>query len=110
MLTVAHRTRATPRDGPVQDGDRLPAGPLGAESPRRALRGHRPQPAPPRPTRAVPSRLSYALDAIPEGTRVTNSVELEVRGPSRLLGRVAVPRVRDGVAANLQRLKKLLER
>jgi uncharacterized protein YndB with AHSA1/START domain len=28
-----------------------------------------------------PSRLSYALDAIPEGTRVTNSVELELRGP-----------------------------
>ena len=38
-----------------------------------------------------PSRLSYVLDAIPEGTRVTNAVELELRGPSRLLGRVAVP-------------------
>jgi hypothetical protein len=56
-----------------------------------------------------PSRLSYALDAIPEGTRVTNSVELELRGPGRLLGRVAVPRVRDAVAANLQKLKELLE-
>jgi len=31
-----------------------------------------------------PSRLSYALDAVPEGTRVTNSVELELRGPGRL--------------------------
>jgi hypothetical protein len=57
-----------------------------------------------------PSRLSYALDAIPEGTRITNSVELELRGPGRLLGRVAVPRVRDAVAANLQKLKELLER
>ena len=56
------------------------------------------------------SRLSYALDAVPEGTRVTNSVELELRGPSRLLGRVAVPRVRDAVAANLRKLKELLER
>ena len=56
-----------------------------------------------------PSRLSYALDAIPEGTRVTNAVELELRGPGRLLGPVAVPRVRDAVAANLQRLKELLE-
>jgi uncharacterized protein YndB with AHSA1/START domain len=56
-----------------------------------------------------PSRLSYALDAVPEGTRVTNSVELELRGPGRLLGRVAVPRVRDAVAANLQKLKELLE-
>jgi hypothetical protein len=48
-----------------------------------------------------PSRLSYALDANPEGTHVTNSVELELRGPGRLLGRVAVPHVRDDVAANL---------
>jgi carbon monoxide dehydrogenase subunit G len=56
-----------------------------------------------------PARLSYALDAIPEGTRVTNAVELELRGPSRLVGRVAVPRVRDAVAANLRKLKELLE-
>ena len=56
-----------------------------------------------------PSRLSYALDAIPEGTRITNLVELQLRGPDRLLGRVAVPRVRDAVAANLQKLKDLLE-
>jgi hypothetical protein len=57
-----------------------------------------------------PSRLAYALDAVPEGARVTNSVELELRGPGRLLGRVAVPRVRDAVAANLRKLKELLER
>ena len=49
-----------------------------------------------------PSRLAYALAAVPEGTRITNAVELELRGPGRLLGRVAVPRVRDAVAANLQ--------
>ena len=46
----------------------------------------------------------------PRGNRVTNAVELELRGPSRLLGRVAVPRVRDAVAANLHKLKELLER
>jgi carbon monoxide dehydrogenase subunit G len=57
-----------------------------------------------------PSRLSYDLAAAPEGTRVTNTVELELRGPGRLLGRVAVPRVRAAVAANLQKLKELLER
>jgi uncharacterized protein YndB with AHSA1/START domain len=56
-----------------------------------------------------PARLSYALDALPEGTRVTNSVELELHGPGRLLGRVAVPRVREAVAANLGKLKELLE-
>jgi uncharacterized protein YndB with AHSA1/START domain len=57
-----------------------------------------------------PSRLSYALDALPEGTRLTNSVELELRGPGRVLGRVAVPRVRDAVATNLRKLKELLDR
>ena len=57
-----------------------------------------------------PSRLAYALDAVPEGTRVTNSVEFELRGPGRLLGRVAVARVRDAVAANLHKLKEQLER
>ena len=55
------------------------------------------------------SHLFYALDAIPEGTRVTNTVELEHHGAGRLLGRVAVPRVREAVAANLGRLKQLLE-
>jgi uncharacterized protein YndB with AHSA1/START domain len=55
------------------------------------------------------SRLFYALDAAPEGTRVTNRVELELGGPGRLLGRVAVPRVRDAVATNLRKLKELLE-
>jgi hypothetical protein len=55
------------------------------------------------------SRLFYALAATPEGTRVTNTVELELGSPVRLLGRVAVPRVRDAVAANLRKLKELLE-
>jgi uncharacterized protein YndB with AHSA1/START domain len=56
-----------------------------------------------------PSRLFYALDAIPEGTRVTNTVELTLRGPIRLVGPVAVPRVRAAVAANLRKLKERLE-
>jgi uncharacterized protein YndB with AHSA1/START domain len=55
------------------------------------------------------SRLSYALDVVPEGTRVMNAVELELRGPGRLVGRVAVPRVRDAVSANLRKLKELLD-
>jgi hypothetical protein len=55
------------------------------------------------------SRLLYALDATPGGTRLTNTAEVELRGPGRLLGRVAVPRVREAVAANLRKLKELLE-
>jgi hypothetical protein len=53
---------------------------------------------------------AYALDAIPEAIRVANAVELELRGPGHPLGRVAVPRVWDAVAANLQKLRELLER
>jgi hypothetical protein len=102
----------TPSSGPAKSprahrrGDHLPASPLGAEPQRRALRGHRPQPAPPagdtRPFGPFPSRLSYPAAPF--------QVELKLRGPGRLLGRVAVPRVRDAVAANLQKLKELLER
>jgi hypothetical protein len=55
------------------------------------------------------SRLFYALHTSPEGTQVTNTVEVELHGPGRLLGRVAVPRVREAVAANLRKLKELLE-
>jgi hypothetical protein len=54
-------------------------------------------------------RTSNAWSQAAEGTRVTNSVELEPHGPGRLLGRVAVPRVREAVAANLGKLKELLE-
>jgi hypothetical protein len=53
---------------------------------------------------------AYALDGIPEGTHVANVVDLELRGQGRLLGRVAVPRVRDAGADNFQKLKELLER
>lgn len=56
-----------------------------------------------------PSRLSYAVDITPEGTRITNSVELELRGRHRLLGWAIVPRVRNAVAANLSKLKQLLD-
>lgn len=55
------------------------------------------------------SRLFYVLAVTPDGTRLTNTVEVELRGPGRLLGRVAVPRVREAVAANLRKLKELLE-
>jgi hypothetical protein len=54
-------------------------------------------------------RTSNVWSQAGEGTRVTNSVELELHGPGRLLGRVAVPRVREAVAANLGKLKELLE-
>jgi hypothetical protein len=94
--------------------DDLPAGPLGSEAQPRELRGRRVRPPRHLEIRGqlgpFPSRLSYALEATPQGTRVTNAVELELRGPGRLLGRVAVPRVWEAVAANLSKLKELLDR
>jgi Polyketide cyclase / dehydrase and lipid transport len=33
-----------------------------------------------------PSRLSYVLDAIPEGTRITNTVELDAQGTAGAIG------------------------
>jgi hypothetical protein len=54
-------------------------------------------------------RTSNAWSQAGEETRVTNAVELELHGPGRLLGRVALPRVREAVAANLGKLKELVE-
>jgi hypothetical protein len=100
--------------GSRRSRDDLPAGPLGSEAQPRELRGRRVRPPRHLEIRGqlgpFPSRLSYALEATPQGTRVTNAVELELRGPGRLLGRVAVPRVREAVAANLSKLKELLDR
>jgi uncharacterized protein YndB with AHSA1/START domain len=56
-----------------------------------------------------PSHLTYILDPTVEGTRVTNVVELTLRGPGRLLEPVAVPRVHEAVATNLTKLKEILE-
>jgi Polyketide cyclase / dehydrase and lipid transport len=53
--------------------------------------------------------LSYQIEEVPEGTRLTNSADLSGRGPLRLLAPLAASRVRDAVAANLDKLRDLLE-
>lgn len=53
--------------------------------------------------------LSYQIEAVPEGTRLTNTADLSGRGPLRLLAPLATSRVRDAVAANLNKLRDLLE-
>ena len=40
---------------------------------------------------------------------VTNTVELQVSGPLRLIGGIATSRVKNAVADNLSVLKQLLE-
>lgn len=53
--------------------------------------------------------LTYELKSVPEGTLLTNSAELEARGVSRVLARLVGDRVREAVAANLAKLKEILE-
>jgi hypothetical protein len=55
------------------------------------------------------SRLSYGVEPIDGGTRVTNEVELESPIPLGPLGEVLGNRVRGAVAENLAVLKRLLE-
>jgi uncharacterized protein YndB with AHSA1/START domain len=53
---------------------------------------------------------SYLLDPVADGTRLTNTVELEPASVLlRPLGPLAVPRVKAAVASNLATLKELLE-
>lgn len=53
--------------------------------------------------------LVYNLDEVPGGTRLTNVADLTARGPLRLLTPLVATRVRQAAAANLDRLRELLE-
>ena len=56
-----------------------------------------------------PARLQYTLDEHDGATALTNTVDLELTRAARLLGGVAVARIRSAVAENLEVLKRLLE-
>jgi uncharacterized protein YndB with AHSA1/START domain len=53
--------------------------------------------------------MSYTLEPIDEGTRLTNAADLEGRGVLRIAAPLATGRIREAVAANLGVLKELLE-
>jgi uncharacterized protein YndB with AHSA1/START domain len=53
--------------------------------------------------------LDYQLEEVPEGTRLHHVAHLEPKGPIRLIAPLAAPRVRAAVAANLDRLRHVLE-
>ena len=53
--------------------------------------------------------LDYQVEEVPEGTKLTNTADLSGRGPLRLLAPLAASRVRDAVAANLDKFRNLLE-
>lgn len=54
--------------------------------------------------------LSYDLEALDDGTLLTNTADLEAQGVLRLASPIVGSKVRDAVAENLQRLKQILER
>lgn len=56
-----------------------------------------------------PARLSYEFSPSDGGTVLTNVVDLQMRGPLRLVGGIAASRVKKAVAENLHVLKRLLE-
>jgi uncharacterized protein YndB with AHSA1/START domain len=56
------------------------------------------------------ARLSYALEPVAGGTRLTNAVELQGSGLLSVVVPLATSRVKRAVAANLDTLREILER
>ena len=54
-------------------------------------------------------RLTYDLESVPEGTQLTNRGDLEGKGLAKVAAPLLGGRVGDAVAANLQKLKEILE-
>lgn len=53
--------------------------------------------------------LSYILEPVEEGTRLTNTADLEGRGIIKVAAPLAAGRIREAVETNLGKLKDLLE-
>lgn len=54
--------------------------------------------------------LTYELERVADGTKITNSADLQAHGLLKVAAPLASGRVGDAVAANLQKLKEILER
>ncbi len=54
--------------------------------------------------------MTYDLVSVPGGTRITNGADLQAHGLLKVAAPLASGRVGDAVAANLQKLKEILER
>ena len=53
--------------------------------------------------------LSYEIEDVPEGTRLTNTVDLTSRGSLSVLAPLAIGPVRAAVRTNLEKLRQVLE-
>lgn len=58
---------------------------------------------------SFPAVVSYDLEPAPGGTRLRNTIDLELPGAMRLVSLVVTARVKSAVAANLDVLRRLLE-
>jgi uncharacterized protein YndB with AHSA1/START domain len=56
-----------------------------------------------------PGRLTYVLEPMGTGTKLTNAVDLEPSGLLSVVAPLATSRVKTAVAANLGTLKQILE-
>lgn len=56
-----------------------------------------------------PAVVTYQVSADGVGTRLVNTVELELRGAARLAGRLVTAQVKTAVAKNLDVLRQILE-
>jgi carbon monoxide dehydrogenase subunit G len=56
-----------------------------------------------------PAHLRYDVWPAGEGTMLTSDVTLDVTGPNRLVGGLAVEKLKDAVAQSLGELKRTLE-
>lgn len=54
--------------------------------------------------------LGYELEAVPEGTRLTNRADLRAKGPLGIVVELGAGRIKAAVADNLEELKRILER
>lgn len=54
--------------------------------------------------------ITYHLTPADGGTVLTNAMDLQASGPTRLIAPLAATRVKNAVAANLEALKQLLEK
>lgn len=55
------------------------------------------------------ARIGYLLEPSGGGTRLRNAVDLQSSGPLKLVAPLADSRVKHAVAANLERLKHIME-
>jgi carbon monoxide dehydrogenase subunit G len=57
----------------------------------------------------LPARFGYLLESDGRTTVLTNTADLEIRGPLTLVAPLAVRQIKSAVAANLEVLKQILE-